>query len=134
MVNKRNFPKRVEEARALAKFAKINRDIGSVFEVFLPGHEAKNYRVILKWLRTGKDYIMQAECGLDTSRGHIPCKGNSNSVCYHSLASVIAVANAHGAEVSFAATEADAMRLVNLNTRANRLFSKQSMERIWVVS
>ena len=134
-ISKANLAKRVDEARALARFAKIHRDTGRVFEVFLPGHDAKQYRVILKWLKTGKDHIMQSECGLNCgNRGYTDCKGNSFNVCYHTFAAVVAVAEAHGAEVAFAATETDAMRLVNMKKRANRLFSKQSMENVWIVS
>ena len=134
MLSKKNFPNRVNEARALAKFAKIVRDTGKAFEVILPGHEAKEYRVILKWAKTGKDYVMTAECGLNTSRGHINCKGNSMNVCYHVMAAVIAVANSHKAKVSFATDENDAMRLVNMKNNANRLVSRQSLEYIWIVS
>ena len=135
-VSKANFPNRIAEARALAKFAKIQRDTGKVFDVILPGHEAKKYRVILKWKRTGKDYILQSECNLETGIGLKPCKGNQFNVCYHVLAAIIAVAKAHGSEVAFATNEADAKRMVNLDKykSANRLLSVQSVEYVWVIS
>ena len=134
-ISQKNFPNRVKEARALAKFAKIVKDNGKVFEVLLPGHEAKNYRVILKWLKTtGGEYILQSECHLHCGFGWRDCRGNSYNVCYHSLAAVVAIAEAHDANVAFALTEKDANRLVNMNTNANRLISKQSVKCVWIVS
>lgn len=133
MVNEERLPKRIDEARALARFAKIIRDTGGVFEIQLPGHQAKRYRVILRWVKTGKDWILQSECGVETHCGHMDCKGNQFNVCYHTIAAVIAMAESHKKQVSFAATEAKATKLVNIKNRAVRLLSKQSFEYIWVV-
>ena len=48
-ISKKNFPNRVKMARAAAQFARVMKDNGKSFEVILPGHDGKMYRVLLKW-------------------------------------------------------------------------------------
>jgi len=133
-INPHTFPSRVEEARALARFAKIHDDNGRKFTVTMTGHDDKRYMVILKWIKTGKDWALESECLLDTSHGHEACKGNRFNVCYHTMAAVIAVANSHKTKVAFTVNAEDAFRLANLKKSAHRVISRQSVEYIWMVS
>ncbi len=54
--------------------------------VLVPGSEGKQYQVIIR--RPDKNTIT-CECSVCTSCGDQPCKGNTRTVCYHSIAAIL---------------------------------------------
>jgi hypothetical protein len=63
---------------------------GRLLRCVVPGHEAKQYEVVLV-RRIG---VLEVTCSeLPT---HKPCKGNGHSICYHSMAAVIAALRLQG--------------------------------------
>ena len=115
-----------EKARAIAPFAKV-MDKG---EVYVPGNDAKIYSVIVK-RRNGN---ILTECRLLTGNGTIPCRGNSYSVCYHSLAAVIALANKGGYKVMLCHSKSSAAKVKNIvNGKVVSVTSRQSHKRKFIV-
>ena len=115
-----------EKARAIAPFAKI---MGKN-EVYVPGKNAKTYSVIVK--RQNGNIL--TECRLVTINGTISCKGNSSSVCYHSLAAIIALAQANSYKVMLCKNKTSASKIQNI-THGSILpvISRQSHKRKYIV-
>lgn len=128
MANKTNFAKRVTEARAAAKFAKIIKTdaLGRPINVIVPGHEAKNYTVIV---RRHDNRVYATECLLNTGvTGYIPCPGNSNGhICYHSFAAIIAIAGDAHKSISLHSTEKNAAK----KGRPITLTNKVGSDKVW---
>lgn len=129
---------RVEEARAAARFALIQkRDAqGRPSVVLVPGHQAARYQVILR--RKGNHgELLTAECRKEAGAvGYIPCQGNSNgTVCYHTMAAVIAAAGDSGYAVKFSDGPEAAIKLKNFGGHSYVLRSVQGINGfLWITA
>lgn len=108
-MTKTNFDNQKTDATAAARFSKIESDNGKTAVVIVPGHDAKQYRVILR--RDGG--VMTAECLLQTSIGDKPCPSGER-LCYHSIAAMIVVARAGKVALSFTKSAESARRLTRI--------------------
>lgn len=114
-------------AKNVVEFSKVmSRDAnGRVKTVLVPGHDAKQYYVILH--RNGG--IMEVECALQTPNGPIGCPGNKGGVCYHSLAAVAKAAQENHSQVAFLTTKRDARNVANLHGKHDsRVFMVKSLD------
>ena len=133
MAAHKNFKTRVGEARAAAKFVRImsRNSKGQATSVSVPGHQGKTYLVIIRRF-SGK---ISTECLLETGFGTKPCPG-TNSVCYHSMAAIMAVAKDAGVKIfSFHIELYGAKKLHNINRgMLIELFNRIGTDKIWVVA
>ena len=104
---------------------------GRAKSISVPGHKGKSYRVILR--RESLLGSITAECSLTTSNGDKPCKGNSHSICYHSLAALIHAADCAGCEISLCESEKSAMLLKNIGGDVIKAASYTSGKSVWLV-
>src|SRR3990167_5953911 len=107
-----NLSRRVEIAKSALYFVGIlQKDKDGRGRVFLvPGSDGKQYRVIL---RRGNG-VVSTECHLMVGGNEVACKGNSHSICYHSLQSVAKAIDLAGLRISFCEEERGAIRLSKL--------------------
>jgi len=113
---------RIEKARNLAKgkFTKIaTRDMtGRAKTIFVPGSEAKGYEVILRRKKHFGHTILTAECRLMLgAAGFDWCKGNAQTVCYHSIAAVLTAAFEVDIQASVCLSYQDAEKLARMGKR-----------------
>lgn len=135
------FTVRLYEARAAAKFSRVvARDVhGRVTAVMVPGHDSKQYEVVIK---RGKDHF-ETECFLFLDKDvnylkHSPhCQGNSHGLCYHSLAAILVAAQEAHLEIGFSENEAAARKkqdILSNQFKVGRVVSKQAPDKgAWVV-
>ena len=103
---------RVQKAKNALPFIGITqRDKnGKPKTLVVPGSKGKKYRVILR--REGG--IITAECAKELGHlGYENCKGNSHSLCYHSIAAIEFSLREAGFKSHWCETEKDAQRLFN---------------------
>ena len=114
--------------RVIAPFAKVvSRDAGQhVKSVLVPGSECKTYLVILR--RNG---ILSTECQLQTGVGHIPCQGNSKTLCYHSRAALRVAAGM--SQLYFCNSHEAALRLAHTGGKVAKVKSLQSGKEVFIV-
>lgn len=123
---------RVKLARTIALFTRVvetdKLDRPKILHV--PGHKGKTYRVIIR-----REMGVTVECHLMSELGNIPCQGNGNgTICYHSMAAIIAANNYRGTEAAICNSKVDANRLANLKHGRNlRVKSFNGNGEIWVV-
>jgi len=126
-----NLSKRVKRAKASAAFAKImsKNKQGAVTKVVVPGHEGKQYQIIIR-----RASVLSTECRLDTAGGYQACPGNSNGhVCYHSIAALEVAARESKVALSWCQNEREAIRLENLGGQSFPVTSWQGKGRLWAV-
>ena len=107
---------RIDRARKAVEFCHVGTERKGIIQtVFVPGHEGRKYRVILK---RGKG-LVTLECQrmlpYDTS---VLCPGGCKTVCYHCMAALIFTAHQAGFDTSFCESKEDALRLKNLHEGA----------------
>ncbi len=119
------------EARAAAKFAAVlQRDKqGRVRSVIVPGHEGKQYQVIIRReFSTG----ISVECLLSTNAGHVAqCAGNSHSICYHALAALIKAVGDR--RILFSVNNAKRVARLMPNSKVVLIESRQSHTRAYMI-
>lgn len=116
------------EARQVTNFTSILQtdNSGKPKVISVPGHNGRNYEVIVR-----RDNGLSVECRQNTGPcGHIDCKGNSKSICYHSLAAIIRCAKEQNQEVAICESYQAASRLMQIKKNDKpvivRLTSRQS--------
>jgi len=122
---------RVKRAKASAAFAKImsKNKQGAVTKVVVPGHEGKQYQIIIRRVSA-----LSTECRLDTMGGYVPCPGNSNgALCFHSIAALEVAARESKVALSWCQNEREAIRLENLGGKSFPVMSWQGKGQLWAV-
>lgn len=120
MISKSNLPNRTKKARAASQFAKsLGTDsIGRANVIEVPGSDGKRYTVKLtRWDSLDLIYT--------TCENGTVCKGNSLTVCYHSMSAILHAANGK-ADVRFCASLEDADRLAKMGGKVLRVVSEQA--------
>ena len=99
--------------------------------------KATNYEVAAYWTRTQtadiKHLAVSCECNKITALGLKDCQGNSKTICYHCLASLIAGAREAGKDLTLFDTFTDAFRYSNFGGELIQIISKQSGTEAWAV-
>ncbi|MBU0791734.1 MAG: hypothetical protein KKC55_14890, partial [Gammaproteobacteria bacterium] len=74
------------------------------------------------------------QCLLNTSGGHLACKGNSVSLCYHAIGGAIAMIENSGYKVvAIADQRANAIKRKNLGGKIVEVRSYQSGKPLWML-
>ena len=123
---------RIKDARMLASLAKVQKKnkAGKITFLTIPGSNAKSYDEIIR-RRNG---TLTVECMLNTSGGHLACKGNSVSLCYHAIGGAIATIENSGYKVvAIADQRANALRRKNLGGKIVKVHSHQSGKPVWML-
>jgi len=121
----------LSEARKAATFARVEatgkRKLNEVvYRVTVPGHDGKQYKVLVRYECRGEHQATTFECCLDAkdlgvvanqcpSRNH-----NHDTMCYHALAAMLAIAEYNHTKVSFVDSEVTARKLRNLGGKVFR--------------
>lgn len=103
---------RVQKAKQALSFIGVTqRDKnGKPKTLIVPGSNGAKYQVILR--RSGR--VITAECAKELGQlGCENCKGNSHSLCYHSIAAIEFSLREAGFKSHWCETEEDAQRLFN---------------------
>lgn len=129
MTSKANLPKRVQKARAAARFiGQIGTSNGT--EMFsVPGSDGKRYQVKVR-----RDKAISLQCWLEHT-GEL-CPGNSNghnTVCYHSMAVCEVLAERAGGKIAWCASQDDAHRRARINGRTFHVQSHSNGGEMWGV-
>ena len=145
---KANLANRTAKARALAKFAQVvERDGNGVVKVTrTPGTKCKSYKQVIRrfpavarmdWDQVIRMHpaIVRIDCWHENGgMGNTACKGNERTVCYHSMASIIAAADCKGLHTSFCANGSDAAKLAQLSgTKPTRIVNRSGSGEVWAV-
>lgn len=126
MCSKKGLAYRVENTKASARFAKIVSRSNTRAVVLVPGHEGKQYKVILRKYNVHGESVTSAECLLTTGVGDSLCKGNKTvkGICYHSMAAIEAVC-VSGNPV-WTANREDAIRLSHLGGKKSKVLNHEN--------
>ncbi len=114
------------EARLARPFGKVlNRDgKGRPVTVLVPGHEGRQYEVIVHRGVHAGHAAMLPECSLVTALGPVPCPAASHGLlCYHAMAALILCASDQRMQVRFCKSFSHAQRASRFN-RARTLLVK----------
>ena len=125
---------RIKDARFLSGLAKVQRKNkkGQITCLTVPGSNAKTYDEIIRRGRNGQG--LTVECLCNTRGGHVACKGNSISMCYHAIAGAIATVDGSGYKVVAIADErANAIKLKNFGSKMVEVRSYQSGKPLWML-
>ena len=97
----------------------------------VPGTEGKRYHVILR--RNNGE--MMTECRMEVNGGHENCKGNSRTVCYHSIATLTLCAIEAKKKVAFCNDKesADLRARISGEIKSVRSFQSIDAKTIWMV-
>ena len=89
---------RIKDARLLSSLAKVQKrnKAGLITFLTIPGSNAKSYDEIIR----RRNNSLTVECLLNAGYGHLACKGNSVSMCYHAIGGAIAVVENSGYKVT----------------------------------
>ena len=123
---------RVKDARMLASLAKVQKrnKAGLITSITIPGSNAKSYDEIIR-RRNG---TLTVQCLLNTSGGHLACKGNSVSLCYHAIGGAIAMIENSGYKVvAIADQRANAIRRKRIGGKMVEVRSYQSGKPLWML-
>ena len=126
---------RFQKARMIAELNLIgvlSRDPEDrIRSAIVPGTDGKRYHVILR----RNNGAMTTECRLEVNGGNEPCKGNSRTVCYHSIAALTLCAIEAKKEVAFCNDKASADLRARISGEINTVRSFQSIDAktIWMV-
>ena len=123
---------RIKDARMLASLAKVQKmnKAGKITSLTIPGSNAKFYDEIIR-RRNGS---LTVECLLNTGYGHLACKGNSVSLCYHAIGGAIATIENSGYKVTAIADQrANALKLKNFGSKMVEVRSYQSGKPLWML-
>lgn len=123
----------IASAKRASEFVNIQKmdKRGRVTVALVPGHKGAWYKVIVSRKSIKGSQIMATKCECITDKA--PCKGNSNKLCYHSLAAIMASANKTKTKVSFCNTQKSASKLTNMGGSIFVVKSAQSDKEAWVV-
>lgn len=115
MCNKANLKNRVKQAQAAMNFAKVMQYTpeGKIKTVIVPGHDGKQYHVIL---RRGKRGKLTTELNLLVN-GSLLKTHYTAQITYHCLSVVMLAAQEQGYKVTWTANQEDAERLSNFGGR-----------------
>lgn len=102
---------------------------GRITKAIVPGHKGRSYEVRIA--RRGGVILAQCFCKSNNSE----CKGNSNSICYHVGAVLLASASRliTKVKISFCNNKLNAQKLANISGKIFLLRSRQSDKQIWIV-
>ena len=123
---------RIKDARMLASLAKVQKrnKAGLITSITIPGSNAKTYSEIIRRYNGS----LSVECLLNTGYGHLACKGNSVSLCYHAIGGAIAtIENSGYTVVAIADQRANALRRKNLGGKIVKVHSHQSGKPVWML-
>jgi hypothetical protein len=126
----------IKEARASAIFAHVEKSSGSVYyKVHLPGHNGRRYLVLIRKENHDTFTVLTGECLLDLDKLGSPISDcpSGNGVCYHMLASIIAIASMNHQTVQFTYKKDDARRLANLGGKPFRIGKRGSYNFAWAI-
>jgi hypothetical protein len=122
---------RIEKARSIVNAGLVGvlqRDNEGRPQVLrVPGSEGKSYQVIIR----RKDFL-SCECSMETGNlGYTPCEGNKKTVCYHSIAALLASA---GERIVVVCTDrVTAKKVSNLGGKVHEVKSWNGGRPIWIV-
>jgi len=121
----------LELARSAAEFVCImQRDpLQRPTVILVPGHDAKRYRVILRWNKTS----VSAECAIDAGLGFIPCP-SGDKMCYHRRAALIAAFKDRGWVVHFGQSKDSLARLKRIGGNLIAFYPWKSERVNWVLA
>lgn len=105
----------ISSARKAKEFCKVARSDADGTIVRVPGHEGRLYFVKV----SPNTSVISITC---REKNHSECKGNSSSICYHSLAAVLFL----NPGAKLCETASDAENLANLGGTAMVIHSTQS--------
>lgn len=85
---------------------------GKLTRCIVPGHEARQYEVTLS--REGTAIV----CSCEERNTYVPCLGNGHSVCYHSLAAVMAAMRLQGIACEFHDNVPEVAKVIEVRSAA----------------
>jgi len=106
----------------------VRDDKGRITCAQVPGHHGAQYRVTVS--RVGNS--IHTSC-LRVDDSPIPCRGNSVTVCYHSLAVLMLAAEEAGMSAAFCDDEKDAKNLANLGGNVVKVIPHKFGRNVWMV-
>lgn len=121
-------------AKRASEFVNIQKidSRGRLIKALVPGHRGVWYEVTLS--RRLKDGVQMISTQCLSVKDKLPCKGNANKICYHSLAAIMAGADKNKVKVSFCKDKESADKLVNMGGTSHIVQSIQSEQVVWMTA
>jgi hypothetical protein len=121
-------------AKRASEFANIHKtdSRGRVTHALVPGHRGAWYEVLVRRSIQNGVQVIATQC--TCTKDKQPCKGNSNQICYHSLAAIMAGADKTKVKVAFCKTDKAAQKLANIGGVQYVVQSLQSHKTCWMVA
>jgi len=123
---------RIKDAKFLSRLTKVQKKnkAGLITALTVPGSNAKTYDEIIR----RHNGTLTVECLLNTRGGHMRCKGNDISLCYHAIAGAIATVENSGYKViAIADQRANALRRKRIGGKMVEVRSYQSGKPLWML-
>lgn len=115
----------------LTKITQVNKN-NQVRRTLAPGREGKRYWQIIRRPRANQ---LSVECFLDAP-GQVPCHGNDQWICYHSMMALMIAASHRGKRITFfqpsQLEKAERYRRL-VDGMIFQAISHQSGQAVWVV-
>lgn len=124
----------ITSAKRASEFVNIQKtdSRGRVTHALVPGHRGVFYQVLIT--RHNNDGVETISTHCTCTKDKTPCKGNSNNICYHSLAAIMAGAEQTKVKVSFCNTKEAAAKLGNIGGIFYAFRSLQSKKTAWMIA
>jgi hypothetical protein len=124
----------ITSAKRAAEFANIQKSDGRgrVTCALVPGHKGTWYEVLIRRFIQDGVQVIATQC--TCTRDKQPCKGNTNQICYHSLAAILAGAEKTKVKVAFCKNKEAADKLANIGGTRHVVQSLQSQKMCWMVA
>jgi hypothetical protein len=121
-------------AKRASEFVNIQKtdSRGRVTQALVPGHRGVFYQVLVT--RHNHDGVETISTHCTYAKDKLPCKGNSNNICYHSIAAIMAGADKTKVKVSFCNTKEAAEKLGNIGGIFYSFRSLQSKKTVWLIA
>lgn len=124
----------IVSAKRASEFANIQKtdNRGRVIHALVPGHKGVWYEVLINRHLEDGQQVISTQC--TSAKDKVPCKGNANHICYHSLAAIMAGAEKTKVKVSFCSSQESAEKLANIGGTTHVVRSQQSKKAIWMIA